>query len=402
MAALNNIVITATHYTTSGQHGLTATLNNIVLTATHYTTSGQHRSTAALNNIVLTATHYTTSGQHGSTAALNNIVLTATHYTASGQHGSTAALNNIELTAKPYTTSGQHGSMAALNNSELTATHYTTSGQHRSMAALNNIVLTATHYTTSGQHRSMAALNNIVLTATHYTTSGQHGSTATLNNIVLTATHYTTSGQHRSTAALNNIVLTATHYTTSGHYHVCFVRHLRANYDRKHGHTTIKYRSYKNFGEKSFLADLAVVPWSVIEQFDDVDDALDTWEKLFMEGLNMHAPLPERRVKRPRQPGWLTEEITDVKDKRDSLKQSRDFPNYKLWRNKVVRMLKEAKADYYINLIEENRRDTRALWTLWTALREIFPGSTTTSVMSNTLKSGDFENIQSLQHCRCF
>ena len=48
-------------------------------------------------------------------------------------------------------------------------------------------------------------------------------------------------------------------------------------------------------------------------------------------------------------------------------------------------MLKEAKADYYINLIEENRRDTRALWT---ALREISPGSSTTSVMP---KSGDFE-----------
>ena len=51
-------------------------------------------------------------------------------------------------------------------------------------------------------------------------------------------------------------------------------------------------------------------------------------------------------------------------------------------------MLKEAKADYYINLIEDNRRDTRAFWT---ALREISPRSTTTSVMPNTLKSGDFE-----------
>ena len=70
----------------------------------------------------------------------------------------------------------------------------------------------------------------------------------------------------------------------SDHYPVCFVRHLRANYDRKHGHTTIKYRSYKNFDEKAFLADLAVVPWSVIEQFDDVDDALDTWEKAIHGG----------------------------------------------------------------------------------------------------------------------
>ena len=84
------------------------------------------------------------------------------------------------------------------------------------------------------------------------------------------------------------------------HYPVCFVRHLKANYDRKHGHTTIKYRSYKNFDDIAFLA---VVPWNVIEQFDDVDDALDTWDKLLMELVNMHAPLRERRVKIPRQPG---------------------------------------------------------------------------------------------------
>ena len=45
------------------------------------------------------------------------------------------------------------------------------------------------------------------------------------------------------------------------------------------------------------------MPWSVIEQFDDVDDDLDTWEKLFMDVVNTHAPLRERRVKRPRQPG---------------------------------------------------------------------------------------------------
>ena len=51
-------------------------------------------------------------------------------------------------------------------------------------------------------------------------------------------------------------------------------------------------------------------------------------------------------------------------------------------------MLIEAKADYYINLIEKTRRDTR---TLWTALREISLGSTTTSVMSKLLKSVEFE-----------
>ena len=56
-------------------------------------------------------------------------------------------------------------------------------------------------------------------------------------------------------------------------------------------------------------------------------------------------------------------------------------------------MLKEANADYYINLIEENSRDTRALWV---ALREISPRSTTTSVMLNTMKS---EGVETSNPC---
>ena len=71
----------------------------------------------------------------------------------------------------------------------------------------------------------------------------------------------------------------------------------------------------------------------------------------------------------------------EAMDTRDYLKQSRDFRNYKLGRNNGVRMLTETKADYYIKLIEENRRDTRALWA---ALMEISPSSTTTSAICGT------------------
>ena len=48
----------------------------------------------------------------------------------------------------------------------------------------------------------------------------------------------------------------------------------------------------------------------------------------------------ERRVKRPRQPGWLTDDITAAMATRDSYKQREDYINYKLCRNKVVQMIK--------------------------------------------------------------
>ena len=88
----------------------------------------------------------------------------------------------------------------------------------------------------------------------------------------------------------------------SDHYLVCFVRQLNASDFRKYGRTTIKYRSYKHFDQDAFLSDLGSVPWSIIELFDDVDYALHAWEMLFMDVVNIHVPLRERRVKRPRQP----------------------------------------------------------------------------------------------------
>ena len=51
-------------------------------------------------------------------------------------------------------------------------------------------------------------------------------------------------------------------------------------------------------------------------------------------------------------------------------------------------MIKQAKTVYYVNIIEENRHDTRALWA---CLREINPRNDSTSTMPKTVKSGDID-----------
>ena len=71
-----------------------------------------------------------------------------------------------------------------------------------------------------------------------------------------------------------------------------------------------------------------------------------------MDVVNVHVPLRERRAKRPRQPGWLTDDITAAMVTRDSYKQRIDYINCsKLCRNKVVQMIKEGKTVYYRNII---------------------------------------------------
>ena len=46
---------------------------------------------------------------------------------------------------------------------------------------------------------------------------------------------------------------------------------------------TIEYRSYKSFDTNAFNEDLASVPWHVVENENNIDDVVLTWNKLFSE-----------------------------------------------------------------------------------------------------------------------
>ena len=65
----------------------------------------------------------------------------------------------------------------------------------------------------------------------------------------------------------------------------------------------------KMFDETQFLHPLANQPWSVLNIFDDANDALDYFSYIFNSVLSTHAPKKKRRVKRQKQPNWLNTEI---------------------------------------------------------------------------------------------
>jgi len=83
-------------------------------------------------------------------------------------------------------------------------------------------------------------------------------------------------------------------------------------------HHTIKYRSMTMFDKDDFVLDIQYAPWHVIEIFDDPNDALGYWLTLFLEILERHAPLREKRVKYAKFPDWWTPDITDAIRARDS------------------------------------------------------------------------------------
>ncbi len=51
-------------------------------------------------------------------------------------------------------------------------------------------------------------------------------------------------------------------------------------------HVMIHYRSTKNLHPEKITADLEKVPWSILDMFDDPDEALDIWMSLYENVIN--------------------------------------------------------------------------------------------------------------------
>ena len=153
----------------------------------------------------------------------------------------------------------------------------------------------------------------------------------------------------------------------SDHYPVFVSRKVNSHMP-KVVHHTIRYRSFKNFNEANFISDLESIPWDVIKVFDNVDDALDAWYSLFTDVIDKHVPLKQHRVKNVNQPNWLTPEIIDSIKIRDRFKALGNNTHYKIWRNKVVNLIRRSKQSNYENLIEEGSNQPSSIWKIFCEL----------------------------------
>lgn len=76
----------------------------------------------------------------------------------------------------------------------------------------------------------------------------------------------------------------------------------------------------------------------------------------------------QHRVKRKQQPKWLTAEIIDAFKTRDRFKSLNNQEQYKIWRNKVSKMIKASKKRQYSEIINENVNNPSSVWKLFKEL----------------------------------
>jgi hypothetical protein len=95
-----------------------------------------------------------------------------------------------------------------------------------------------------------------------------------------------------------------------------------------------------------------------------------------MPVIDKHAPLKARRVKHQTLPKWLTPEIINTMKERDACKKAKRFDEYKHLRNKVSAMVKEAKKQYFDEMLK-NGNDTASLWRAMNAVTRKTQGKST-------------------------
>ena len=116
--------------------------------------------------------------------------------------------------------------------------------------------------------------------------------------------------------------------------------------------------------------------WSVLDGFEDINEAVFAWTKLFNNVAEIHAPIKKRRVRGHRTP-WMTSEVSELMKERDfhrkktyDSKSGYHWNKFRNYRNLVLKGIKKAKSDYYTKLIEESKGNSSKLWS---AVEHVLP-----------------------------
>ena len=160
-------------------------------------------------------------------------------------------------------------------------------------------------------------------------------------------------------------------------------------------HKLISYRNYKNFDNVKLSNDLMVAKWHDVNLgiCGDISIAISSFVSEFTSIVDKHIPLVQKRVKRIKQPGWITPELLKSFSLRDSAKARHDYENYKYWRNHSTYLLRKSKQEFYYNLIEQSQNNHAANAKILNELSNKSKKSTVSSIKQENIKLTDEQDI---------
>lgn len=131
---------------------------------------------------------------------------------------------------------------------------------------------------------------------------------------------------------------------------------------------TVRCRRFNNYSSQTLADDLHSASWKNIDTSITINEAWMPFKRTFMKIADKHAPFMTMRIRSSTLP-WLNENIRNLIKVRNFYHKKaqksgfcNDWAIYRAIRNKVVSQIRYAKRNYYSNLVEENKNDSRKLW----------------------------------------
>ena len=114
---------------------------------------------------------------------------------------------------------------------------------------------------------------------------------------------------------------------------------------------TIHYRSYKKFNDDTFINDVQNIPFSVCDVFDDVDDRVWSFNRLFSDIIDKNAPTKKKTLKKPSLP-YMNSRLRRAIHKKNMLynaykKGKVKWDTYRKQRNLTTAINKQSKSAYF-------------------------------------------------------
>ena len=92
---------------------------------------------------------------------------------------------------------------------------------------------------------------------------------------------------------------------------------------------------------------------------------MEAWLDLLLQVVDQHVPIKQRRVKHKNQPQWLSPEILEAMKCRDRHKSLDNDNEYKVRRNKVIKMIQHAKKVQYQTFIENKKGNPGSIYKIF-------------------------------------
>ena len=145
--------------------------------------------------------------------------------------------------------------------------------------------------------------------------------------------------------------------------------------------------------QQAFCQSLSSAPCDCAFIFEESDDVVHAWYNIFIDIVDQHMPLRQKRVKRKSQTDWFNKILEDELKKRDKLlhkarqtQSDLDWSTFKKAKNKVTNLLRNTKQMFFKNKVAENRNDPKRLWRL---IRELDGENACKEKSTWSLKDGD-------------